>query len=474
MVDIPFPRTSQPGAQPGEGLGRLFNWYFEADGEVQTWRAVPGLVGFADTLLPGPRGFVDVNGTLYDARPSRALTIGAAGAITPLAGSLTGAGPVIWARNNRAPAPDIVCVSEAGAFQASASAVTAYPDTSLPQPNSVAMLDGYFLFTIGDGRIFASGVNDIWVSDTDHTQNALAFTSADQSGGLVRGTVWAEQFFAWGKRACTVYTNAATSPFPLSRISIIPIGLAGLQAITGFEPGWGLSQFFVANDDTVRRLDGFEPVTVSNKDVERALAAQTDKTQLEMSCYVVGGRPTVVLQAPNFSWELDAATGNWNERGSRNQPRWRASHSVYFQNKWLYGDLASGQVLQVAAAAFDEAGTAVIRRLESGPVKQYPNRIRCMAAYFDFTCGQGTIGGTDDAMNPSVSISSSTDGGATWSTPLLRRDLGRQGEFQRMVRVNRIGGIATQHGIRFRLDCSSPVYQTFRGGRADVQLLGAP
>ena len=107
-------------------------------------------------------------------------------------------------------------------------------------------------------------------------------------------------------------------------------------------------------------------------------------------------------------------------------------------------------------------------------MKQYPNRLRCMAAYFDFTSGQGTIGGTADSMNPSVSISSSLDGGGTWSTPVLRRDLGAQGNFNKMIRVNRIGGIATQHGVRFRLNSSSPVYSTFRGGRADVQLLGAP
>ena len=36
-VDIPFPRSSQPGSQPGEGVGRLLNRYFELDGEIQQW-----------------------------------------------------------------------------------------------------------------------------------------------------------------------------------------------------------------------------------------------------------------------------------------------------------------------------------------------------------------------------------------------------------------------------------------------------
>ncbi len=73
-----------------------------------------------------------------------------------------------------------------------------------------------------------------------------------------------------------------------------------------------------------------------------------------------------------------------------------------------------------------------------------------------------------------MAISSSIDGGGTWSTPIIRRTLGGQGDYQRMIRVNRIAGISTQHGIRFRLDVSSPIYETFRGGRCDVDLLAPP
>ena len=474
MVDIPFPRSSQPGSQPGEGLGRLLNRYFEVDGEIVQWQLVPGLVAFTDALLRGPRGSIDVNGTLYDARAAAAITVTPGGSVTVLAGALPGTRAVTFAKNNRSPTPDVVCVTEVGAFSVSPSRVSSYPDTNLPQPNSVSLLDGYFLFTTGDGRIFASGVNDIWVQDADHTQNALAFATADLSGGLVRGTVWAELFFAWGAKACTVYNDAATSPFPLSRAAIIQVGLAGLSAICGFDPGWGLQQFFVATDNTVRRVDGFTATPVSNQDVERAIAGATDKSTIEMSCYVDGGRPTVVVQGPSFCWEFNATSGFWNERQSPTLSRWRASRSVYFQNKWCFGDTQTTQIVQASASAFDELGTSFTARLESGPVKQYPNRLRCLAAYFDFTSGQGTIGGTADSMNPSVSMSSSIDGGGTWSTPVLRRDLGAQGQFQKMIRVNRIGGIATQHGIRFRVDSSSPVYSTFRGGRSDVQLLGAP
>jgi len=69
------------------------------------WRLVPGLVAFTDTLIGGPRGAIDVNGTLYDARANAALTVTTGGAVTQLAGTLNGTGAVTWAKNNRAPPP---------------------------------------------------------------------------------------------------------------------------------------------------------------------------------------------------------------------------------------------------------------------------------------------------------------------------------------------------------------------------------
>ncbi len=475
VVDIPFPKTSQPGSQPGEGLGRLLNNYFEADGDVALWRRVPGLIPFADTGLAVPRGMIDVDGTLYDARTDAVVTVTPSAVVTPLTGALNGVDLVTWEHNNAAPTHDLVAVCAAGTFSITSTTVSPYPSLAVPAAfNSVDFLDGYFLFTTGDGRIFASGVNDIWVDDTDHTQNSLAFTTADQSGSLVRGTVWAEQYFAWGTKATTVYQNAATSPFPLSRLTIIPVGLASASAICGFEPGWSLQQFFVATDNTVQKMNGTTPETVSNKDVERAITAQADKTKIEMSCYVIGGRPTIVLRGPNFTWEMNAVTGYWNERQSPNLANWRASHSVYFDQKWLVGDTATTQILQLVSTTFAELETSYMMRLESGPVKQYPNRLRCKMAAFDWTTGQGSIGGTEDSQHPEMAISSSIDGGGTWSTPIIRRTLGGQGDYQRMIRVNRIAGISTQHGIRFRLDVSSPIYETFRGGRCDVDLLAPP
>ena len=156
----------------------------------------------------------------------------------------------------------------------------------------------------------------------------------------------------------------------------------------------------------------------------------TDKTTIEMSCYVEGGRPTVVVKG-RASPGINATSGYWNERQSPTLSRWRCSRSVFFQNKWLLRRHADEPDPASLGGGFRRA-----RRLLHGAARKRAGEAISEPAslhgrLFRFTSGQGTIGGTQDSMNPSVSISSSIDGGGTWSTPVLRRDLGAQGEFQR-------------------------------------------
>src|SRR5882757_3233640 len=237
-MDIPFPQSSTPGKKPGDGQGRLINCFCEIDGAQQSWTTVPGLAAFIDTLLPNFRGAIVVGNLLYAAYKDKVITITQNGVITLLAGALTGTLPVTWALNNKAPTPDLVVVSENGCFTVTPTTVTPFADTDLPQPNSVAFLDGFLTWTIGDGRIFCSDLNAI-------TVNALSSAKAESNpDGLIRGTVSGEQFFAFGTNSIEVWANAGNTPFPLARAAVIPIGLIGQWAVAGYEDGWDKSQLF--------------------------------------------------------------------------------------------------------------------------------------------------------------------------------------------------------------------------------------
>jgi hypothetical protein len=463
QVDIPFPTSSMPGQKPGEGQGRLLNVFAEVDGEAVTWRPVPGLVSFADTLKTIPRGSLEVGGNLYTAYKDVVLTVTSSGVVTLLTGALSGEKPVTWARNNKATTPDVIVVSELGAFVVTPTTVSALADPDLPQPNSVSPLGGYFVYTIGDGRIFASDLNTTAI-------NALSFATAESNpDGLLRGVSSGGVFYAMGPSSIEIWRNVGTSPFPLARDSAgsLAVGLLGANAVAGAENGWDGPVIFVAADGTVRRLNGYQPEGISTKDVELAIAKIGDTSQLLASVYVVGGNPIWSLSSPSWTWEYNTRTGSWHERASYNLLRWRASTSVKFGNKWLVGDTLSGTMFEVSGSANKEDALPLVMTMESGPCKGFPARVQTPAAYFDFTTGQGSILGTSDETDPSILVSWSHDGGATWSDPVQRLLLGREGEFSQQVRVNR-AGLSTHHGIRWRLVTSSPVYRAFRGGRMDA------
>ena len=133
-----------------------------------------------------------------------------------------------------------------------------------------------------------------------------------------------------------------------------------------------------------------------------------------------------------------------------------------FVGKWLVGDTQSTKLQEVTEMAFKEDGAALVMTLESGPVKSFPLRMRLPDAFFDWSVAANPLG-SDDEVDPQVQISWSLDGGATWTAPTLQRALGQEGQFNNLIRVNRLGR-ASHHGVRFRQQVSAGVYATCRGG----------
>jgi hypothetical protein len=114
MAAIVFPQSSSPGERPGEGQGRLVNAMSVADGSDVKFDNVPGLQAVADLGRPGPRGMLVAGSSLYVAVQDRLLVMNGNLAPTNLLRGLAGEQPVSMARNNKAPRPDVVAVTENG------------------------------------------------------------------------------------------------------------------------------------------------------------------------------------------------------------------------------------------------------------------------------------------------------------------------------------------------------------------------
>lgn len=475
-VPIPFALSSSPGANPQESAGRLINAYAEPLGKdieaskklappAVVWRKNPGLTLFGASANTGFRGMQLVGSSLYAAWSGKASLFNSAGAETALTGTLNGTEKVFWARNNKVPTPDLVCVALAtGAFTVTSSAVSAFADTDVGAPNCVCFMDSFFIFSYGDGTLQASGQNAITIATTDKT------TAQSKPGGLTRCLPFNGQLVALGPVFGEVYSDTANpTGFPFTRSYVLQRGLIGPYAIAGHEDGFGSALIWVADDNSVVRHNGTPvPQKISPPDLDRLIAGVTDKTTLEASVYIAGGHPKWRLTCATFTWEFDIGSQKWNECKSYQQTRTRAisGHSAF--GKWMMGDTQAGQLIYVDPTNYGELGNPLQFRMESGPVVNFPNRTKVARADFNFVTGVGQATGSDPTQTtPSVGISWSDDGGTTWSRQLVRQ-LGPQATPQRIT-VLRSGMTGTQ-GRRWRLQVSDAVYVAFLGASQDTRL----
>ncbi len=466
MVAIPFPLNSAPGTVPHEGAGRLINAYWEplqpgARAE-RVWRRAPGLRAWATTTKSGPRGSLLVGASLYAAFAGNVSRFDASGSRTNV-GNLAGTAKVFWARNLKSPTPDVVVVDpDNGAFVVTSSSVASYPDPDLPAANSVCFIDGYFMFTTGDGRCFASALNDTAI-------NASTFVTAEgKPDGLWRAVASSDLYLA-GPDSIEVWHDTAESApaFPFSRVIVIPKGVIGRYAMSGFENGFDKGLVFAGSDRVVYALDGYSPRKVSTPDVDRAIGdfieRGGDATTIEMFPYVVGGHCCIVVQCSAWTWVLDTDTGNWFERQSYPASNWRATGAVDAFDKWIAGDARTGDLIEISEYAHNELGDPLMWTVESGPVSAFPSRMAVAQASFDVAQGVGVATGTDPMQtDPTIAISHSDDGGVTWSVPRIRR-LGRQSESPGPVKVTKAGSTKTQ-GRRWRLQVSDAIDVELTGG----------
>lgn len=461
MTGIPFPTSTSPGENPQESGGRLINCYAEALSAGASAQAVirraPGLNAFADTGFENYRGGIFVAPYVYAAMADKVVRVDALGNSALIEG-LPGDQPVDFARNNVVPVPDTVAVSEDGAFIVTVTSVSELSDPDLPPPNSVCAVDGYFFFTISDGRCFASNLNSTAI-------NGLNFTKAESNpDGLLRGVGFQSQLYLCGTASIEVWSNTAEPVgFPFSRATVIPRGIIGRQAITGFEDGFSKQIMFVGDDCQVYALQGYTPSKISTSDLDRLIQRDANKSAIECWSYTQDGKPCLAVSGSTWTWVYDLQTSKWHERKSYNSLLWRASKSIYAFGKWLVGDRSSTRLLEIDGTAYQEVDRPLVVEIESGVVSAFPNRYATLRADFKFVNGTGVVtGAVPTQTDPTCLISWADDGGDAFKVPLVR-ELGKQGKTAKLVSITRCG-TCSPSGKRFKILVSDPVYVALLSG----------
>jgi hypothetical protein len=373
-------------------------------------------------------------------------------------GSLSGNDAVTIAKNNAAD-PNIVCVSSSGVFNLFQSAApSSFADADLPAVNSVCPANGYFMFSSAAGQLWCSDLNSV---------NVATNSFEDAQMELRRVVFFRGQVFAMGEVGIKVYDETGEAPFPFRynrSVGIIPAGIVGTHAVAGFEEGWVGQLLWVAEDNTVRKMDSYAPTVVSNDAVSRIIASAFDRTLIEASVYMNGQHAFFVITSPGeWTWELNITTGSWNERQSYLKNDWRGRRCIRVFDQWMAGDYLTGRFGRIDNTFKYEYTDALTFHLESGDNASFPYPVEIPSAHFDFSMGMGLVDGVVPIeTNPVAMISWSMNAGDTWGNELTR-SLGTYGEGSKSLYVNRIGTTKSK-GIRFRLRVSDPINLAFLGG----------
>lgn len=471
MPEISWPTSTAPGVNPTETGGRLINAYAEAappgSRSKVIWRRAPGLLHAFSTIEDEARGSLLVGSVLYIISGNKAYSVTSSYVVSELTGTIGGTGPVTMARNMAA-VPDILIVHSAGMSEIdiSGSSIADFSDGDLPAVNSICWIDGYFIVTTASGQAYQSGVNDTSFSSVDRT------TAEADPDGLYRAVALGSDLLLMGLASIEFYGNAGNpTGFAFSRGPVIPVGLKGPWAVAGFETGFSDNLIYVANDNTVRKQEGYTPNRISTPELERLIEAVTDVTTLEASVFVTAGHAFWVLSSPDWTWVYDVSTGNWHERQSYGESLWRGRFGVNAWDKWFCFDRDSEKVFQIKATVKLEDDQPLIWGLRSTQASQFPGRTFVKRASFDFVVGVGLDAGIDPIeSNPVVRVRWSDDGGYNWGQ-WLTRSLGTQGQ-QVPIDIFR-AGVCGRQGRMWELSISDPVEIAFFGGAMDLEARAA-
>lgn len=462
-LPLVLPASTTIGRDGQVANARLINGYPEISGDdgksAFAIYGAPGLTRWDSASYSGAeRGVIELSSNeLIAVLGNQIASFDQAGAGTTLA-NIVGSGRVIMARNRADPA-QIGIVTPAGQYYVlEAGVLTLNADPDLPAPNSIDYLRG---------RGLLGTRNRVYATDTDDftSINALAFADIDSnSDDVVRVMVNAGFAYIFGTRSLEIYQadpSLAGQPFPFSAVQQdIEYGLGGVHTPAKFEK----ALIWVDQNNIVRYGRDGSAERASTHAVERSIEALTavQKAAMVGSVHAWQGHETYTLKGANFTWCLDLPLAKkqgfekaWYMRQSYGLDHWRVNSSIQFAGKYILGDEDDGKLYYLDPSAFTENGADHVLEVWCPHSHRFPERMIADGVEVDIVSGVGL--NSTDAWNsdPEIMIDFSENGGKTFAGE-RRAKIGKQGEFQQTVRLNRWGR-CTKKGRIWRLRASAAV-----------------
>lgn len=502
MAQWGFVGPAYEAANPAQDSQRLINWYVEIDGNENNPQQ-PGIIGSEakvalgllgvpglsalNTQFTGPvRGAWVLPGNtqalfVIGNQLILATIIAPATANAPAtlgfsanAGVLnTNSGPVKIRDNGAGGIAAIVDGPFLYIYNVAAQTLTTSTDAAFLGSNTIAVIDGWFIFQKPNSQIFyTSPVYWNGVTPMDGTYFALKDDSPDNLVAVIENN---RQLWLIGESTTEPWYNAGGATFPFSRLEggMMQIGCAAPQSVARSGPDLIWLSRSERGENAVIQVTGYQYKVISNPALSFALAQYPVISDAIGYVYNEEGHEFYVLIFPTAdkTWVYDTTTGMWHERASYDTVlgvfhRQRLNCLVNFAGMRVGGDYTNGRIYQQSRKFYadDQYPLVALRRAPHVWDKDDRNRVIHSRLQLDFFPGSGLANG--QGVNPQVMLRWSNDGGQTWGNEHWT-SIGAQGQTLARAIWRRLGS-ARDRVYEARI--SDPVKRDVAG--ASLQALG--
>jgi hypothetical protein len=326
-------------------------------------------------------------------------------------------------------------------------------------------LDSYIFFLANNGRSIFNDDGQA-VSGTGQITFNLGNVFPREFGTdpFVGMAISNRNIYAFGQRTSEVYVDTGTSSSVGSPLADAPNGFLQIGMLPGAAYTAVLQNntvFWLANDRTIRNLNGISPVRVSNHGIE-AILAGIDVTGSYGFAYSLSGHLFAAWTFPaadaGRTIVYDCTTGEWHEMNSFGLGYWRplCCHNAF--GKYLVGDSQGSGLGTLDVGSRTEWGTVRTSTWIHQPVYQNNNRVSFRRVELVLGGGFAPLTGNSQDVDPLITMMVSDDGGMTFRS-FPDRSLGTTGQYQnRIVWFN--AGMSRQRVFGFELSANAESWVT--------------
>lgn len=369
-------------------------------------RDAPGMVTFCASMPESSvRGLYVAEGRLFAVVGTTLYSIGTDGLAASL-GTIPGVGRCVFTHNQITNGNEVVIGNgQSGyVYDTVAGTLTQITDEGFPGFRSVDFADQYVIGVEPFGRYwFHSDLADA------KSYNTLDRAEAEKAPDRIQQAIaTGGDILALGERTLQFFynTGAATGTWANRQGAEQEIGAASPWTACRLDN----TVYWLGNDGSVYRLNGYVPQRISTHALEQAISRCTLSDAYAFTFEDRGHKCYLLTFPDGQTWCFDAATQEWTRRESYGFDRWRVSALVKWGRHWIAGDFINGRLYQLDWNVKREADEPLERRRVTGVLHDDQNRLIVNAFELVFDTGM-------DESSPPLPVAVVADLAASGDVP---------------------------------------------------------